>query len=129
MSAPQNLSFIAGTPELERFEEVRINMVMIGPGLPSPNFSGGVPEEIRSAIGDGEGAVLIRSPEDQGNCNYISRVAATVPVEVQNGRCLYTDMVGNLTSFVMFGNVLPVTTPGDYRFAMYNAMNTTAKAW
>jgi hypothetical protein len=112
-------------PFIPRFDAAQVNVVIIGPGLPPLSHSSLIPNEINSSIGEGEGAIFIESPEDQGNCNHTIGDAI-----IQGGRCIFANVSGsNGTSYAMFEDTFETSSAGEYRFAVYNRMETTAKLW
>lgn len=125
----EDIMFTAGVPIIERFADVQVNLVIIGPELPPLNTSAYIPSEIREGIEPGEGALLIEAPEDQSECNYVMSEELSAEVDVQEERCTFVEQFTNTASYVMFDDIYKNTSAGEYRFALYNRRNTTAKIW
>ena len=113
-------------PQLERFSESRIDLIIIGPDLP---LSSDVPQDFIDSIRVGEGAVLVRSPEDQTTCNHVLDEPMASVVDDQEGRCLYYEPFSNSSSYLILNGALHNLTGGEYRLAFFNRKNTTTKFW
>merc|ERR1740123_2813239 len=72
----QPLFMTVVVPLIERFADVRISVLVIGPGLPelSSDEMAKVPAEVLAQIPSGEGAALLESPEDQRSCSHLGEV-------------------------------------------------------
>ena len=128
----QDVSFSAGIPQLMRFTDSRLNLVIIGRDLPELDTSEYIPFEILSDIGDGEGAMLVASPDTQATCDYVESEGLrpnTTSFGIEDGRCVVHDTVFNISSFLMFDVVNMRVKEGQYRMALYNRKNTTTKLW
>lgn len=125
-AAKQNLSFTALVPLLQRFDPVRLSVLVIGPGLPSLNDSVSVPVEARNAIGSGEGGVLFESPTDQSTCDHLEEVM-TANTVVSDGRCVFHEPYSDTYSWVLLDRMLETIESGEHRFAVFVAGSTTTK--
>jgi hypothetical protein len=128
--ASQSLEFTLGVPVLERFKDVRLGVVVIGPGLAALSDPNGiVPAEISGNVGADEGAVLYESPADQSTCAHLASEEMQGASEVTEGRCRFFETYGESHSWVLMDQALITPQAGEYRFAIWVTTQTTAKFW
>lgn len=75
-------------------------MVVVGPGLPDNLDNTEVPEEVRAAISDGEGAVVFEPPQDQSTCDHLEAPELLSTANIVNGRCDYYEAFAGSHSWV-----------------------------
>jgi hypothetical protein len=112
-----NASFYVGVriPNIDRFSDVRMDALLIGPGLAilTEEEWSVVPKEIKEdTVWDdsANGALLLQSPNDQSTCNHLATVTSKES-HVNNGRCDYYEPIGGKHSWPILdveNNVLPV---------------------
>mmetsp|Transcript_54530 Transcript_54530/g.100920 ORF Transcript_54530/g.100920 Transcript_54530/m.100920 type:complete len:645 (+) Transcript_54530:53-1987(+) len=124
----QNLSFTVTIPVIDRFADVRVHVLVIGPGLPSLSSEDEalVPAEALAAISASEGAVLYVAPEDQSSCAHLYSEMMTMASDVTDGRCHFHEPYGDTHTWVVLDDMLTAVGAGTYRFAVFSA-GTTAK--
>jgi len=129
------MEFTSLTPNKERFKDVRVSVLTIGPGLPSltEDEKARVPSEVLADIKAGEGAVLKEAPEDQTTCKHLASsemTNATGPVksvESAGERCHFHEPYGDSHSWVLLDENVVAAESGMHRFAVWNPKKTTAK--
>lgn len=131
MTAGQLLQFTAGMPLLPRLDPVRMGVVVIGPGMPSLSQAdeSKVPASVRASIPNGEGAVLVTSPEDQSTCDHVFSGAMKNSSKVTDGRCHFHEPYADSHSWVLIDNNVSAVDAGLYHFAVFTTTNTPAKVW
>lgn len=120
-------------PSVARFDDVRADALVIGPGLPAltDEEMAQVPEDVKaSPIWDDEsvGAILHRSPEDQSTCSHLGTVM-TRSSTVRNGRCDFYERFGDSHSWPILdadNNVIPVAG-ATYHVAVWLQEDTSSK--
>jgi hypothetical protein len=99
----QQLKFTAIVPTLDRFEDVRMSVVIIGPSLPALPDDANVPDAVVDALaGDGGymGAVLYESRADQSNCDHLKAIMGDASSVVDN-RCNFYEPFAGSNSWVV----------------------------
>jgi len=129
------MEFTSLTPNKERFKDVRVNVLTIGPGLPSLTDAekAHVPAEVLADIKAGEGAVLKIAPENQTTCKHLASPEMTEAcgsvksVESAGERCHFHEPFGDSHSWVLLDENVVAAESGEHRFAVWNPKKTTAK--
>jgi len=123
----------SGIPVQERFAGLRVDAVVIGPGLPALTAEqlALLPAEVQAdAIWqvDGIGAKLYQSPADQSNCDHLG-ATMTAASTVVNGRCDFYETFGRTNSWrVLDADGIKIPTKGEeYHVAVWLQDNTSGK--
>ena len=134
----QELKFTVTVPVLERFQDVRMAVTILGPGLPqlpdSSNVPGTraiIPDEIRQyATQNNVGGVIFLSPDTQSTCDHLTNMEMIVESSVKSGRCHFYEPFGDSNLWVVLDDILrvPATAGGTYKIAVYEQYGSTAKA-
>merc|ERR1719487_1957818 len=103
----QNIYFTVGVPKLDRFSDVRMTTVLLGPGLPltadtiDPEGVKNIPQEVIDEMASsGLGAQIFESPADQTTCAHMNQVM-THSTEVVDERCVFHEEFGGSYSWVL----------------------------
>jgi hypothetical protein len=129
------MEFTSLTPNKERFKDVRVSVLTIGPGLPTLTEAekARVPAEVLADIKEGEGAVLKEAPEDQTTCAHLASpemsdaCGPVKSVESAGDRCHFHEPYGDSHSWVLLDENVTAAESGMHRFAIWNPKKTTAK--
>lgn len=128
--AGQSMEFTLGLPELDRFEDVRTAVVIIGPGLPElVDEYDIVPQSVKDAIREGEGALLVAAPDDQSTCAHIQSEEMGKSSEVKDGRCHFYEEFGGSYNWVLQDDIAFAAEAGEHRFAVFTKNNVATKLW
>jgi len=127
-----------GVPTLPRFEDVRADALIIGPGLPPLDDATfrSLPESIRSdpvwtaSSGGDIGAYFHQSPQEQSTCEHLGTVMKGESTIVE-GRCDFFEPFGQTHSWRVLDaddNFIPSGAgDGTYHVAVWLQNNTSAK--
>jgi len=124
----QTLHFTVTIPVIERFEDVRMSVVIIGPDLPSLSADANVPEDVSNYINENNmGASLFESLANQTTCDHLQSVMGDAS-SVVDDRCHFYEPFGGSNSWVVLDESYPVETVANYKIAVFVEGGTTAKA-
>jgi hypothetical protein len=126
--ANQTFAFTVTVPVLDRFEDVRISVAIIGQSLPALQDNVVVPDDVRGFIDEtGDGVVLFDSPQDQSTCSHLEEVMNEAS-SIVDDRCHFYEPFGGSNSWVVLDREYNMPEPGMYKFAVFVEGGTTAKA-
>ena len=123
-----------GVPPVERFEDVRANALIIGPGLPqlSEEEMASLPEEVRTdpvwTTTPNVGAYYHISPADQSTCDHLGTVMQGEST-VRDGRCDFYEPFGQTNSWRVLdadNNNIPVEG-ATYHVVVFSQQNVSTK--
>jgi hypothetical protein len=121
-----------GIPPVARFDALRADAVLIGPGLPqlSEEDVALIPEEVRNdpAWTSEMGAYFHRSPADQSTCDHLGATLSS-STTVKNGRCDFYEPYGQTNSWRVLDadlNNIPVNG-AEYYIAVWFQEPTSGK--
>jgi len=135
VSSGSNFKFYVGlgTPTRSRFGGLRANALIVGPGLPqlSAQDLASLPSEVRNdpvVSSSSMGAILHRSPANQGTCDHMGAVMKG-ETSVVNGRCNFYEPFSRTNSWRLLdadGNIIP-QNGGTYYVSVWLQQHTSGK--
>jgi len=129
--ADQELKFTITIPAIDRFADVRMSTVFIGPGLPTllPAQNTGVPTSVLQYAADNAmGGMVFKSPQDQSTCDHLTSPTMIDASTVKDGRCNFYEPFTSSNLWVIMDNILAAPESGTYKVAVYEENGFTAKA-
>jgi hypothetical protein len=103
----QTLSITVTVPVIDRFEDARISVAVIGPSLPALDDSIVVPDDVRAYSQEtGSGVAVLNSPQDQTSCDHLTAELVTEASSVVDNRCHFYEPFGGLSSWVVLDKSL-----------------------
>ena len=125
----QELKFTVTVPVIDRFEDVRMSVVFLGPGLPTLSTNSSVPESITNYANNNDlGGTVFHSPSDQSSCEHLTSQEMVDATSVKEDRCHFYEPYGGSNLWVVLDNILLAPESGKYKIALYENNGTTAKA-
>lgn len=105
----QELKFTVTVPVLDRFEDVRMTVVIIGPGLPTLPNDDNVPNSVRKYAGDNNfGGLIYKSPLNQSTCDHLTSPEMIKESFVEDGRCFFYEPFSDTNNWVIMDEILNV---------------------
>jgi len=129
--ADQELKFTITVPVIDRFVDVRMSAVFIGPGLPTllASQNTGVPNSVLQYAADNAmGGMVFKSPQDQSTCNHLTSQIMIDASTVKDGRCHFYEPFTSSNLWVVMDRIISATESGTYKVAVYEENGFTAKA-
>jgi len=125
----QELKFTSLVPVIERFVDVLMTSVFIGPGLPTLPGNSNVPNSVAQyAEENGFGGVVFKSNQDQTTCDHLTSKEMIDTSAVLNGRCTFYEPFSNSSLWVLSDDIIKVPESAIYKIALYEENGFTAKA-
>jgi len=120
----------AGVPVVERFQSLRVELLLLGPGLPSLSQSDKdlIPAEVSgTTIFQNAGGYLHRAPDDQSNCDHLGMVMKGAST-IRDGRCDFYEPFGRSNTWwiVEAETDLPQDA-ADYYVVVWPRLSQTGK--
>ena len=124
----------SGVPPVARMADLRVDAVIIGPGLPALTAAekAALPADVRDdpvwTSGAAVGGILHQSPQDQSTCGHLGSTMQRAS-SVVNGRCDFYEKYGSTHSWRVLdadNNILP-TKGGRYHVALWLQKHQSGK--
>ena len=120
-----SLYFGVLTPKLDRFNDVRADAMLIGPGFPSLTDEewAKVPDAVKEdPIWNDEtvGALLFEGASDVSNCTFLGMIMQFAS-EVEEGRCTFNDWFGQDASWPLLDYddiIIPIADATYYSLSL-----------
>jgi len=129
--ANQELEFTITVPEIDRFVDTRMAIVVIGPGLPqlTPEANPDVLDSIIQYASDsGLGGEVYTSPSNQSTCDHLISSNMIDATTVKNEHCHFYEPFSSSNMWVVLDELLAAPESGTYMIAVYEQNGSTAKA-
>jgi len=125
----QELKFTVTVPVLERFKNVRMTVVIIGPGLQDLPDDDNMPDSVKEyAKNNALGGVIYKSPIDQSTCDHLTSPEMIKESTVIDDRCFFYEPFSGTNNWVVMDEIFTVSNNTEFKIAFYEENGTTAKA-
>lgn len=125
----QQLKFTVTVPVIDRFENARMSVAIIGPGLEALQDDDSLPDSVKQyAIDMGMGAMIYNSPQDQSSCDHLTSPEMISEVTVKDRRCHFYEPFGGSNLWVILDDIITLPEAATYKIAVFEESGSTAKA-
>lgn len=127
--AEQKMKFTVTVPVINRFVDVKMSTVFIGPGLPTLSEDSGIPNSVMQYATDNDmGGVIFKSPQNQSTCEHLTSQIMIDSTTVKDGRCHFYEPYSDSNLWVVMDNIISAPESGTYKIAVYEENGSTAKS-